>query len=73
MSAIIIEKAEGLRKSLGDPPWLVAVSTGDFGGEPVIFVYAKGRVPFSVVPDMWRGVKVWVRQVGDISPADVMG
>lgn len=73
MSGMINEKAEGLRESLGDPPWLVAVGTGDFGGEPVIFVYAKERVPFSVVPDMWRGVKVWVRQVSDISPADGMG
>lgn len=73
MNNDIRDKAKAIQESIGHPPWLVAVGTGDFGGEPVIFVYAKERVPFSVVPDMWRGVKVWVRQVSDISPAAGMG
>lgn len=65
MGGDIQSKARALKDSLGAPPWLQTVGVGELGGEPVIFVYAKGRVPFSLVPDIWRGVKVWVRRVSD--------
>jgi len=65
MGGDIQSKARALKDSLGAQPWLQTVGVGELGGEPVIFVYAKGRVPFSLVPDIWRGVKVWVRRVSD--------
>ena len=72
MGSDIRDKAKALQESLGHPPWLQSIGVSEFGGEPAIFVYVTGRVPVSLVPDFWRGVKVWVRRVGKIRPAGEM-
>lgn len=70
MNNDIRDKAKALQESLGHPPWLQAIGVSEMGGEPAIFVYATERVPLSVVPDFWRGVKVWVRSAMKIRPAN---
>lgn len=65
----IKQKAKALQDSIGHPPWFQAIGISEMGGEPALFVYTKGRVPDKVIPDYWRGVKVWVRRMGPIRPA----
>ena len=69
MNSDVKHKAYALRESFGHPPWLEAVGVGELGGEPAIFVYVKGQVPELTVPDVWRGVSVWIRRTGGFRAA----
>ena len=57
------EKAEALRRELEGSPWFRAVGVGDRGGINTIFVYVSGQWPQGAIPEVWRGVPVWVRKV----------
>lgn len=63
----IRDKAKALQESFGHPSWLQAVGIGELGGEPALFVYVTGHAPNGAIPEFWRGVKVWVRRVGEDS------
>lgn len=72
MNSDIQEKARTLKTSLGNPPWLEGIGVSEMGGEPALFVYINSKVRFwhVPIPEYWRGVKVWVRQVRKIRPAN---
>ena len=69
MDSDVEEKAEALKRALGDPPWLQSIGVGELGGDPAIFVYVSGRMPKGAIPEFWRGVSVWPRRVGNTRPA----
>lgn len=74
MENTLDEKAKALRSFLGNPPWLIAIDSGELGGEPAIFVYVNPLVRFwhMPIPEYWRGVKVWLRQAGKSEATDLL-